>query len=499
MSYEEIARQLEACLKELRDDRRKVHAGLKNPNFFAIRKSYGSLFSKETIDRLRELLGTTTGRDARERMERVMFELVEGIVELGAVESVEAVMKEKRRAVACVEGEKIPFLELHRMMSREKNSAKRERLREAYVEAVKHTEEKRLEAKRARRKRLASFGFGSFREYAETKKRIDYEALLKRSVAILEETTGLYRRVLTEILKERFGKGLGELNIVHAMRLFSGCLFDTYFPRERLLHYSNAAIERMGLDIDHPSVTIDAEDRPGKHPRPLTIAIDVPHDVHLILQPHGGYADYVSLLHESGHALHRIHADATLPFEWRMLSRDSALTETFAYTFEQLFLSPLWLEHGLRLPKHAAEDVVAWTLLRNLYLLRRHIAKCTYELSFDANPHDVHTARRTYAKTLGELTGFIHEEDTYLIDMDPVFRSADRLRAWMISAQLEEHLVRTYGDRWFLKRETGLFFRQAFSGGDSQSAEEFISSLGMTPWDPLPLIRKFDGVKKLLS
>jgi len=31
------------------------------------------------------------------------------------------------------------------------------------------------------------------------------------------------------------------------------------------------------------------------------------------------------------------------------------------------------------------------------------------------------------------------------------------------------------------------------------SAEDFVSDLGMTPWNPLPLIRKFDGVKKLLN
>lgn len=498
MSYEEIIKALEAYLKEVRDEARKVHAGLKGPDFSSIRKKYDSLFSKETIDHVQNLLGTTTGRDARERMERVMFTIVEGVAGEDALAPVESVMKDKRRTDAVVAGERVPFLELHRLMTSERDQAKREEVRKAYVSLVSETEEKRLEAEKARRKGLASFGFASYREYAETKKRMDYEAFLDRAVPILEETTGLYRRVLTEVMKEKFGKGLGEMNVVHAIYLFSGRRFDAHFPSERLLHYCKTAIGRMGLDLDHTSVTIDAEDRAGKHPRPLTVAVDVPRDVHLILQPHQGFADYAGLMHEAGHALHHAHADATLPMEWRMLPRDRALTETFAYTFEQLMLDPLWLEHGLHLPKDAADEVSAWTLLRNLYLLRRHIAKFTFELSFDANPHDTVHAKKTYAQTMGDLTGFLHEEETYLVDMDPIFRSADRLRAWIASAQLEEHLIRTYGDRWFLKRETGLFFRQAFSKGDSQSCEEFVSSLGMTPWDPLPLIRKFDNVKKLL-
>lgn len=498
MSYDEIVRQLENYMKEVRKDRRLVHAGLKAPEYASIRAKYDELFDQATIDRLQELLGSTTGRDARERMERVIFTILEGIAGAPSLEPLEAVIKDKRRAEAVVDGERIPFLDLHRLMSQERDEGRRERLRAEYARLVATTEERRIEAEKARRKGLGAFGFSSYRDYGQTKKRVDYEAFLEKAIPILEETTGLYRRVLTEVLKDRFGKGLGEMNVVHAIWLFSGRRFDAHFPGERLLHHCKTAIERMGLDVDNPSVTIDAEERPGKHPRPLTIAEEVPRSVHLILQPHEGYADYASMMHEAGHALHHAHTDATLPMEWRMLPRDRALTETFAYTFDQLLLDPLWLEHGLHLPKDAAEDVAAWTLLRNLYLLRRSIAKFTFELSFDANPSDIKSAKRTYAETMRDLTGFVHEEETFLVDMDPVFRSADRMRAWIASAQLEEHLVRTFGDRWFLKRETGHFFRTVFAKGDSWTCEEFISSLGMTPWDPLPLIRKFDGVKRLL-
>ncbi len=81
--------------------------------------------------------------------------------------------------------------------------------------------------------------------------------------------------------------------------------------------------------------------------------------------------------------------------------------------------------------------------------------------------------------------------------MGPVSK-ARKSRQYLNLAQVEEHLVRKYGDRWFLKRDTGAFLKERFAKGVSIDAEELVQDLGMTAWDPLPLIRKFDGVSRLL-
>jgi hypothetical protein len=165
---------------------------------------------------------------------------------------------------------------------------------------------------------------------------------------------------------------------------------------------------------------------------------------------------------------------------------------------EQLTENPLWLEHVLRIPKDVASRLSERALLGDLFMLRRYIAKFTYELAFDAHPSDINRNKQTYAQTLRDLTGFVYEGDLYLEDMDPMFYSADYLRAWIASAQLEEHLTRTFGDRWFLRHETGKFLKSLFAKGVSWENEDLIRSLGMQPWDPRPLIRKFDVISRLL-
>lgn len=499
MEYSEIVKQLERYVRSLTEEGRLVQAGLRtSPNYGDIHKEYSDLFSRETTGTVRNLMTDITDKQERDRMERVLFALVEGAVESNVIGQQEELVRDRLRMTAEIGNEKIGYTELRKRISREPDFEKRQKLQDERARLTDKLNPKRLEIERLFRRNLATYGFASIRDYAETKKRIRYETFLQKTLPILEETTGLYRRVLSEVLKQSFGRSLGDASPAHATYLFSGHAFDYLFRTDQLGKLCHSAFEKMGLALDKGGIIIDLENRNGKSARAACIAVDAPNKVHIVLSPQGGYADYHSLMHEGGHALHLANMNPSLPFEFRMLPRSNALPELFAFTMGRLIENPIWLEHVLRIPKDAAEDISSWALLRNLSMLRRYLAKFTYELTFDASPFDTTTNRKTYASTLKDLTGFAYEEAFYLEDIDPMFYSADYLRAWIASAQLEEHLVRTYGDRWFLKQETGRFFTDLFSKGFSWESEDVISSLGMTPWDPLPLIRTFDGVKKLL-
>ena len=501
MTYEKILKQLEKYEQELSTEDRLVRVGLKQtPQFTQIQKNYSDLFSRDTIALVRGWLTEAVDKDERDKKERVLFTLLEGVIANETMEVYENIVKERSRLSAEVDGQKIGYHEFTGILSKEKDFDKRESLRDEKIKLVEKLNPTLVEAERANRKNLATFGFKSVSDYAETKKKIKYNEFLNKTIPILEETTGLYRRVMSEMLKNSFGKELGQIGAVHALFLFSGRQFDHLFPADQLLPLCKGSFATMGLDLDEtPAISIDADNRPKKDPRACCYAIKVPSEIHLIIKPRGGYNDYRTFMHEGGHSLHFAHTKPSLPYEWRHLSRSHALTEVFSFTMENLAENPLWLEHALRVPKDASEHISAWALLGNLFMLRRYIAKFTYELSFDANPYDATENRRTYAATLKELTGFEYEEAMYLEDMDGQFYSADYLRAWMASAQLEEHLIRTYGERWFLRKETGSFFKELYSKGVSWDNEDLIISLGMTPWDPLPLIRKFDPIKKLLK
>ena len=500
MTYAEIVERLARYQEELSAESRLVRAGLKaKPELAAIQARYDDLFTQEHITEVKEALTAARNPRERERVERTMLALVEGRISAREMPFEESLLKTQLALTAEVDGERIGYHEFAGRLSREEDPARRERLRAAYVKLAAELAPQRLDLEQLTRQELAAFGFHSTREYAETKKLLNYEELLKKTIPILEETTGLYRRVMSETMRRAYGLELGEIPAAHVAHWRAGHEFDRLFPAESLVSSCRAAFAMMGLDLEAGGrIRLDAENRPQKNSRACCYPVKVPTEIYLMIKPRGGYEDVRTLMHEGGHALHFAYTDAGLPYEHRELPRSHALSEVFSFTMEQLTENPLWLEHALRVPKDISGRLSEWALLSNLFMLRRYVAKFTYELAFDAHPSDISRNRQTYAKTLRDLTGFVYEEDLYLEDMDPLFYSADYLRAWMASAQLEEHLTRTFGDRWFLRRETGDFLKSLYAKGVSWECEDLIRSLGMQPWDPRPLIRKFDVISRLL-
>ncbi len=500
MTYEEILKQLEEYRAALAAEDRLARAGLKaRPGFVSVRDRCNDLFSQDTILALRETIERTPQPKKRDQMERALFALLEGVIAADTLPIEEKIFLKAATLETGADGLKVPYEDIAGLIGREEVFEKREMLRSAQAALCEELTPLRIDLEHAGRQAFAKFGFGAVREYAETKKRVRYDAFLQKTLPILAETTGMYRRVMSDALRRAYGKDLGEISSAHALHWRAGNEFAHLFPADKFMGLCDGAFATLGLPFEQaPQIRIDAERRPGKHPQARCFSPRAPEDVHVLLKPQGGFEDVRTLLHQGGHAMHAAHTNATLPYEWRGLPRSRALTETFATLIEHLPENPLWLEHVMRVPKAAAERFGASTLLGNLFMLRRTVAKFSCELVVDEKPYDIARNKEIYAKTLRDLTGFSYEAEFWLEDTAGGYESADILRAWIASAQLEEHLVRTFGDRWFLKRDTGVFLKELFAKGVSWDAEELVQSLGMTAWDPLPLIRKFDGISRLL-
>ena len=85
------------------------------------------------------------------------------------------------------------------------------------------------------------------------------------------------------------------------------------------------------------------------------IASDPPSVVHLITRALGGLHDYSAFLHEAGHALHYAGADPALPYTFRAISRDHALTEIYSYIVESISREPGWHAEHFGLSDEEAE------------------------------------------------------------------------------------------------------------------------------------------------
>ena len=216
-----------------------------------------------------------------------------------------------------------------------------------------------------------------------------------------------------------------------------------------------------------PGIRLDLDDRPQKSPRACVIASDPPKVVHLITRAQGGLHDYQAFLHEAGHALHYAGVDPALPYTFRKISRDHALTEIYSYIVEAISREPGWhAEHFGLDDEQAAENAEATVFLEAL-LFRRYAAKLRYELDFWGRFAEDGGTPGGYSECLTEATGIRYPAENYLSDMDAGFYSADYLRAWIRSAQLRQYLVREVGRGLVAPARDGRAPARALARGDA--------------------------------
>ena len=271
---------------------------------------------------------------------------------------------------------------------------------------------------------------------------------------------------------------------------------ESTYTKERSVDVCVETVRALGFDLNAiPNIRLDLEDRPQKSPRACVIPSDPPEVVHLITRAQGGLADYQAFLHEAGHALHYAGCDPRLPFTFRAISRDHALTEIYSFLVESVSREPGWhaLHFGLS-DAQALENAEATVFLEAL-LYRRYAAKLRYELGFWANfATERGSSPRDYTDQLTSATGIRYDERAYLSDMDAGFYSADYLRAWIRSAQVRAHLIREVGEDWWRSEATGEVLRGLFAEGTRPTSEEVAVRLGFDPLDTAPLVAELNSV-----
>jgi hypothetical protein len=271
-------------------------------------------------------------------------------------------------------------------------------------------------------------------------------------------------------------------------------LADTY-TKERSVPVCSATLKAIGFSIeDDPRIHPDLDDRPQKSPRACVIASDPPAVVHLITRAMGGLHDYSAFLHEAGHALHYAGADPALPYTFRAISRDHALTEIYSYIVEAISREPGWHAEHFGLSDEDAQGNAEATLFTEAMLFRRYAAKLRFELGFwDRFPEDGGTSGG-YSELLTQATGVRFPTENFLADMDAGFYSVDYLRAWIRSAQLRHRLLADVGEDWWRSPATGELLRGLFREGTRPTNEEIAGRLGFDALDVEPLVAELSGV-----
>src|SRR5436190_8636703 len=493
--YEDAYR---AYYGEAAEEFRAVRAGEKETSEqAAIVVRHADLFTREQLDALRAAEDEASDPDERELLYRLRRTCEGGIVdaELAALE--DELANALLAARLTFEDEELPLRTADAKLAVLAEYAQREELGELARTLDASFNERRRELLVARDGLDAELsGEPAAIARNEAEKQIslrELETVLRR---VAGESADEYRRLRDRWFERLLGPERDEVPTnAHVRWLRRLSPLESTYPRERSVEVCVETVGALGFDLELiPNIRLDLEDRPQKSPRACVIAADPPQVVHLITRAQGGLSDYQSFLHEAGHALHYAGCDPRLPWTFRSISRDHALTEIYSYIVEAVSREPGWHALHFGVSDTEAEENAEATRFLEALIFRRYAAKLRFELGFwDAFPAEHGGSSRDYEEVLTAATGLQYDARAYLSDMDAGFYSADYLRAWIRSAQLSSYLRREVGEEWWRRGDTGATLRALFAQGTRPSTEDVARRIGFDPLDTAPLVAELNA------
>src|SRR4051794_20259896 len=503
MSVTEVLRpadyesRLQRYLFERSEEGRAVRVGEKEVSERAeIVARYRDLFTRQQLDALREAHSEAPGGEDRERLYRLSKTCEAGLIAADLAEREDALENAILAARVEFKGEELPLRSAQAKLAVLDGYADREELGARTADTSAGFNDDRLEVLREGESMEAEIsGVDDPIARTEEEKGIS----LRELVAALARTSDAAANAYADLRERWFERLLGPERAetpssYHTAYMRRLSPLESIYTKDRAVEVCMDTVKRLGFDLgNEPNIRLDLDDRPQKSPRACVIPSDPPSVVHLITRAQGGLHDYQAFLHEAGHALHYAGVDPALPYTFRNISRDHALTEIYSYIFEAITREPEWHAHYFGLPDDEAVRNAEATTFLEAVLYRRYTAKLQFELDFWARFNEDGGAPDGYEERLTEATGVRYRADAYLADMDGGFYSADYLRAWIRSAQLRDYLVREIGEDWGRNAGTGDRLRALFAEGTRPSSEEIAARLGYQPLDIGPLLVELGG------
>jgi len=302
---------------------------------------------------------------------------------------------------------------------------------------------------------------------------IPLTALRAECEAFLRDTQALWDELLPFYVKRGLGMHPSDVTRADLLALMRAPAFDAFFAPDRMEREVRRHVVEMGISPDADGrVRFDTVDRPGKRARAFCAPVQIPDLVHLVLRPHGGQNDWMTLLHELGHALHFGYMDRALPFEFRWLG-DNSVTEGFAMLFDHRLKDAGWLRRYTGLGPMEIPNFLHSQGFEELHFVRRYAAKLIYETELHAEGVVWDAMPDRYVEILTTATGFRYQRADAFVDVDPRFYAARYLRAWQLQAVLEEGLRERFDADWWRNPKAGPWMvGELFRPGQRELADE---------------------------
>lgn len=468
----------EAFLEEVSVEYHAAHAGLKSgaelqPIYERHRDAYGD----QAFAMVRELFaaepeGTETHRSARSLLDW----LVESRAgrELAPLEERE-IAWEGSAVIALPDGTREPFQRAAITIANTRDAAARHALDDARAALV---ERELAVIRRDRLQRehevVAALGIApTYNATFEALSGVPLATLRAECEAFLRDTQAMWDELLPEFLARGLGMAPGEATRADVLALMRAPEFDAHFPAEAMEREVRRQVTEMGISADADGrVRYDTAEREGKRARAFCAPVRIPDAVHLVLRPHGGQNDWMTLLHELGHALHFANMARALPFEFRWLG-DNSVTEGYAMLFDHRMKDGGWLLRYSGLSKKDLPDYLRSQGFEELHFVRRYAAKLIYETELHGGGVPWASLPDLFVETLTGATGFRYQRADAFVDVDPRYYAARYLRAWQLQAVLDDALRERFDADWWRNPRAGPWMvGELFGHGQRELADE---------------------------
>ena len=497
-SLDEIRRRGEVFLEDVSREYHAAHAGLKaNAELQPIYNRHAEAYGAGATAVVRAVFTETEpGSDAHRSARMLLDWLVGSEVgrQLAAVEERE-IAWERNASITLPDGSAEPYQRAPITIANTTDAAARNALDDARA-ALAASGHAPLKQERLQRERDLVGAMGIADGYIPTFEAlsgISLSALKAQCEAFLRDTDAMWRDVKPAFLKARLGLTTAEPTRADAGALFRAREFDAAFPADAMEREVRRHVTEMGASPDAGGrVRYDTADRPGKRPRAFCSPVRVPEEVHLVIRPHGGQNDWMTLLHELGHALHFGNAERTLPFEYRWLG-DNSVTEAYAMLFDHRLKDEGWLLRYTGLGKGQVGAFLRSGGFEELHFLRRYCGKLLYEIDLYGGSVSWSALPDVYVETLWQATGFRYQRADAFLDVDPGYYSSRYLRAWQLQALLNETLTERFDADWWRNPRAGPWIvGDLFGHGQRELADEQAARVSGKVLGFGPLIRSIE-------
>lgn len=352
-----------------------------------------------------------------------------------------------------------------------------------------------LRRERLERERDLTEGLGIADGYSATFERlsgIPLATLCEACAGFLRDTQSMWDDVFPEFVRRGLGIEPREATRADALALFRAREFDEHFPAAAMESTVRRQVTEMGIDpVADGRVRLDTAEREGKRARAFCSPVRVPHEVYLVLRPQGGQGDWMTFLHELGHALHFAYMRPDLPMEHRWLG-DNSVTEAYAMLFDHLMQDGRWLLRYSRIGEVRLSVFLRKAGFEELHYLRRYCAKLLYEVELYGERQWDRLPDR-YVERLSSATSFRYSRADAFVDIDSRFYAARYLQAWQLQALIAESLTERFDEDWWRNPRAGPWIVETlFAEGQRELAQEQATRVSGGKLLFAPLIRAIE-------